>query len=110
MHLAHTELRENVAQCLKSLFKVFKVNFLAFLDQREHDVDLPPEMNLLANALIKACHLCVELMDGLDGFATRRELVDDADIKVAIYGHSERAGNRSCSHYEHVGRIVVLPP
>ncbi len=44
----------------------------------------------------------VVAMNGLDGFAARRQLIDHAHVEVAIERHSQRARNGRGGHHEHV--------
>ena len=44
------------------------------------------------------------------GFATWRQLVDDADVEVTIERHRQRAGNGRCRHDEDMWWIGALAP
>ena len=67
-------------------------------------------MNLLAYAVVERGQGTVVHMLRDDGFAARRQFVDNRDVEVAIERHCERAGNRCCRHDEHVGRVCAFVP
>ena len=110
MHLTHAKLREHFSQRSEAVFQVFQVYLLAFLNKWEHDVDLSALMNLLADSLIERHHLVVVLMDGHHRLTSGRQLVDDTDVQVAVYGHRQRSRDGGGRHDQHMGRIGTLTP
>ena len=110
MHLADAELGEDVAQRCIALFQILEVALLALGDERIDDIYLSSETYLLAYAVVERCHLIVKLVYGLHRFASRRQLVDNAHVEVAVYCHGEGARNRRGGHDKDVWRILALRP
>ena len=54
--------------------------------------------------------LVVILVKGLYGLASRRQLVNDAHVEVAVYGHGECARYGRGCHDQHMRRLVTLSP
>ncbi len=110
MHLAQPELRKHLAQRFIAFLQVLQVTFLAFLDKRKDNIHLSALVDLLSDALIEACHLRVKLMYGHDGLASGWQLVYNAHVEVAVYGHGQGARNGRSRHHQHVGWVVALAP
>ena len=45
-----------------------------------------------------------------NGFAPRRQFVDDADVEVAVERHCQGAGDGRCCHHKDVWRVTTLRP
>ena len=110
VNLAQMELRKSLLQRLITFFQILQVHLLALLDQRENNIDLSAQINLPADALIETGELIVKLMQRLNRFSARRQLVYYAHVQIAIDGHRQRAGDRGGGHHQHMGRILALRP
>ena len=110
MHLADLVFRELGADVFIALFEVLDVHLLAFLYERIDDVHLTSLFYLTADGGIEACPSVVKLMDGANGFASGRQLVDNGHIQVAIERHGKRTRNGGCRHHKHMRRTGVLSP
>ena len=110
MNLAQLEFRKRLFQRLVAFFQVLQVALLALLDEREDDIYLSAEINLMADALVEAGELGIKLMQGLYRFSARWQFVDDAHVQVAINGHGEGARDRGGSHHEDMRWILALAP
>ena len=111
MHHGHVIVREHVLDLFKTLFQSMQVKFLVFLDERIDDISLTALFQLPSHKLI---HLeAVGLMpeDGCHRLASRRQLVNDRDVQVAIDRHGQRPGDWGGCHDQHMGRRrAVLAP
>ena len=80
------------------------LELLGVLDQRADDVGLATGGDLGAHGVPR--QRLIERADGtdrLDRRAPRRQLVEDADVEVAVHGHRRRARDRRRRHHEDVG-------
>ncbi len=110
MNLAQLEFRERLFQRLVTFFQVLQVALLALLDEREDDIYLSAEINLVADALVEAGELGIKLMQGLYRLSARWQFINHAHVQVAINGHGEGARDRSGSHHEDMRWILALAP
>ena len=110
VYLAQAELGEDIFQLLKTVFEVLQVKALAFLDEREDDIDLSSLLDLLADAFVERRHAVVIDMGGLDGLASWGQFVDDANIEIAVESHRQGAWNGRCRHHKHMRRVLALAP
>ena len=87
MHLADLVFRERLANMQVTFFQVLDVHLLAFLNEGIDNIHLTSLLYLLPDKGIKGGTAVIELMNGLNRFASGRKLVDDRDIQIAIQGH-----------------------
>ena len=86
-----------------------RFDLVAGIDQRTHHI-----------CLTTGCHLGADVVPhgrllhftgspfGDDGSSSRGQLVEDADVEVAVDGHGSGAWNWRCGHDQHVGFFVAL--
>ena len=110
VNLTYAELGEDVAQRSIAFFQILKVALLALSDERIDDIYLSSETYLLTNAVVERRHLIVKLVYGLHRLASRRQLVDNAHVEIAVYCHGEGARNWCGGHDKDVWRILTLCP
>ena len=110
VHLAEAEFREHLLQYFKPLLKVLYVELLALLDERKHDIHLSALFYLLSDARVQTCGLVVVFVYRHYRFPSRRQLVDNAHVEVAVYCHCEGSRYRCGGHHEHMGRVLAFAP
>ena len=94
----------------KTLFDVTISEFFVLLDQWIDHIDLSAELELSSHGTDQSLPLIVIAMQGLDRLTSRRQLVDDRNVEVAIDGHRQGARYGRCCHHEHVRRLGILEP
>ena len=81
-----------------------QLELLRLLDERVDHVGLAAERRLLADEGV-GCGAGLFVTDARpDGVPARRQLVEDAEVQVAVQGKSERARDGRGGHHEHVRR------
>ena len=85
MYLAQAKLGEDALHGLVAIFQILEVYLLALADERIDDVNLPPELYLLAYAVVERCRLVVILVKGLYGLASRRQLVRVIVVVLSLH-------------------------
>ena len=80
MDLSHLVVGEMSAYLYIAILKVLEVHLLAFLDEGIYDIDLTALFHLHPYLAVDVIAIAVVHVDGIDGFATRWQFVDDADI------------------------------
>src|SRR5664279_2186650 len=75
----------------------------AFFDHGIHDVGLPSCSDLFAHELPDFLRALIADAPRGDGRASRRKLIQDAGVEIAVQGEREGAGNRRGRHHQHVG-------
>ena len=110
MYLTQSELRKDLFHRFEALLQILQIYYLALFYQWEYDVYLSALSYLVADAVVQTRHLVVVFMDGLYGFPSWRQLIDDTHVKVAVDGHSQRTWNGCCCHDEDVRWVNVFIP
>ena len=67
-------------------------------------------MDLLADTVVERGHTGIEDMAGPDWLTTRRKLVNDTHVEIAIKCHGKGTGDGSGCHHQYVGRVHTLAP
>ena len=86
-----------------------KVQIIRLFDKRIDDEYLIPLLNFTADDLVDAVSLGFEKNFRSDRFLTRRHLIDNGDVKIAIYRHRQCSRNRGCSHDEEIRYYPFFP-
>ena len=110
MHLTDLAVREIAANLSITILEVLEVHLFALLNQGIDNINLTPLIHLHLYFLVDAVTVIVEHVDGVDGFTTRWEFVDDADIQITIEGHGQGTWDGSGGHHENVRRHSTLLP
>lgn len=109
MHEAARYAAENApAQLVVDFFGRGQVAFLIHLDERADDVGLTARFNLTAHVVVDEFAPVGTAHKGADGLASRRQLLDERDIEVAVDGQGHRARDWRRRHDEHIGHMCAL--
>lgn len=101
---------EGSGDFFKACLEVFQVHLFCLFDEGIDDVDLSAEAELTMDEVVDALAMGVEHVDGAYGLAAWGQLVDDADVEVAVEGHGEGARDGCGCHDQHVGGDGVFHP
>ena len=93
-----------------ALLKRTQVQLGVLVDERMHDIHLPPRAQLAPEGTIHIVAVLLIAQNRLDGLASRRQFVDDADVEVAIDSHRQRARDGRRRHHQHMRRQFGLFP
>ena len=112
MHDAESVIghREPAGQALVAVHQVLVVEGSALFDQRIDHVYLAAEGDFIGDELLHPQARSIGPVHGADGFPTRRQLVDDAHIEVAIGRHGQGAGNGRGRHDQNMRRRLPFRP
>ena len=66
--------------------------------------------NLFAHRTVHTFPTVVKLMNGGYRFPSRRQLVNDRNIQIAIQRHRQCTRDRRGSHHQHMWRLYILRP
>lgn len=110
VHVGHLEVAEGVADDVVAFGEAVEVELLVLVDEGIDYVHLTSGAELGVGGLVDLQPLGLEAQQGGYGLAAGGELVEDADVEVAVDGHGERARDGGGRHHEHVGADVVLGP
>src|SRR5207245_10221503 len=103
MQKTYAEFGKNtVAQFLVHFDSGFKLGFFVLLDDWIHHVGLMADFYLLANKVPDVGRAFVRYTACNDWSASRRHLVEDTDVEVAVKCEGERARDGSGSHDQNV--------
>ena len=110
MQQAQSRFREDLAaQALELLRRRARRQRLRLLDERADDERLVSLLHLSANELVRLVAAVRRHPARLHRLASRRHLVDDRHVEVAVDGEGERARDRRRRHDQHVRIASLLP-
>ena len=75
-----------------------------------HYVDLSPLVELRSYGAVDLFAVFVIAQQGDHGFSSRRQFVNDTDIKVAVYGHCQGTRYGGGCHHQYVGWHMAFAP
>jgi hypothetical protein len=84
-----------------------QVDGLRLLDQRVDDVDLTPFRHLILQELVDLRPLGLAARLGADRLAAGRQLVEHADVEIAVEREGQRARDGRGRHHQHVGGLAL---